>query len=75
MTPEEELARWERVCIEPNYMVWDAEVNDRQKDFAVVDAECVYICYCDTREMAEVVAAALDMYDDAMVRLRCPSDT
>jgi hypothetical protein len=71
MTTEELLARWERVCVEPYYMVWGPDVNDAQKGWAVVDAECVHICYCDSEEMAQMVADAVYDYDAKMERLRC----
>lgn len=69
LPPDEEIARWERVCIEPEYMVWGPDVNDAGKGYAVVDAECVHLCYCDTEERAEVVASAVNLYDERMWKL------
>lgn len=70
MTPKEELKRWERVRIEPDYMVIGPDVHEDGDYYEVMDAECERIGRFRTEDMAEVVAAALRLYDDRMWEIR-----
>jgi hypothetical protein len=66
MTPKEEFARWQRVGIEPSYMVLGPDVHEGGDYWEVMDAECEHIGRFRTKDMAEVVAAALEDYDNKM---------
>jgi hypothetical protein len=67
-TPE--VLAYLRAGYEQSIAVWGPEVNDDQSGWHVVDAECDVIARCDTKDAADIVAFAMDLYIDEMERRR-----
>jgi hypothetical protein len=63
---KQHVAEFQEACIEPSYQVIEPDNTDAMNGmWGVMDAECVFVAYCQTELLAKVTATALEGHDDA----------